>query len=164
MPQGTEGTNAASGAGYALGHSEQELERLAIQARLYEPFTAQVFREAGLADGMRVLDVGCGAGDVSFLAARQVGPTGEVIGVDRAEVAVATASRRAQEFHLPNTRFLVGDVSEMAFEEPFDAVMGRFVLMHHPNPSALLRLLAAHARPGGLVIFQEPDWTGCRSL
>jgi tRNA A58 N-methylase Trm61 len=71
---------------YALGHSDRELERLISQARLYEPFTMQFFRDAGIAEGMHVLDVGCGAGDVSFLAAQIVGPSGQVVGVDRAEV------------------------------------------------------------------------------
>jgi Methyltransferase domain len=94
--QGTQEPDAP----YALGHSERELKRLTIQARLYDPFTEQAFRDAGITAGVRVLDVGCGAGDVSFLAARLVGPTGEVVGVDRAAVAVATASRRAHELHL----------------------------------------------------------------
>ena len=70
-------------ADYVLGHSAQELERLSTQARLYEPFTVQFFRNAGIQAGMRVLDVGCGSGDVSFLVAL-VGPTGQVVGVDRA--------------------------------------------------------------------------------
>jgi ubiquinone/menaquinone biosynthesis C-methylase UbiE len=87
-------------ADYVLGHSAQELERLSTQARLYEPFTMQFFRDAGIKAGMRVLDVGCGSGDVSFLAARMVGPMGEVVGVDRAPAAVATATRRTLELHL----------------------------------------------------------------
>jgi len=150
-------------AGYVLGHSEEELERLITQARIYEPFTTQVFHEAGIAPGMRVLDVGSGSGDVSFLAARQVGPTGQVVGVDRSPLAVATASRRAQELELPNTRFVEGDAGTMAFEEPFDAAVGRFVLEFSRDPSALLRSIAAHVRPGGVIAFQEVDWSGDRS-
>jgi cyclopropane fatty-acyl-phospholipid synthase-like methyltransferase len=48
---------------YALGHSELELERLAHQAQLFAPFTRQLFEQAGIVPGMRILDVGCGAGD-----------------------------------------------------------------------------------------------------
>lgn len=68
---------------YVLGHSSAELQRLIDQSRFFGDLTAQVLRQAGLGRGMRVLDVGCGAGDVSFLAASIVGPTGEVIGIDR---------------------------------------------------------------------------------
>jgi SAM-dependent methyltransferase len=149
---------------YALGHSNQELERLIEQARLYEPFTADLFRDAGLASGMRVLDVGCGAGDVSILAARMVGPSGQVVGLDRSPIAVATSTWRAQELGLSNAHFLSGDASEITFEEPFDAVVGRLALMFSPDPVVTLRQLAAQARPGGIVVFHEPDWTGYRSL
>jgi cyclopropane fatty-acyl-phospholipid synthase-like methyltransferase len=61
---------------YALGHSDQELERLSRQAQVFEPFTRQLFQQAGLTTGMRVLDVGCGSGDVTFLAADLAGQAG----------------------------------------------------------------------------------------
>src|SRR5262245_29840276 len=65
------------GPAYALGHSERELERLGVQARLVDPVTRRFFVEAGVVSGMRVLDVGSGVGDVSFLAAELVGESGE---------------------------------------------------------------------------------------
>ncbi len=160
----TQGRDAQDAPEYVLGHSDQELERLSAQAQVIEPLTRQFFREADIQAGMRVLDVGCGSGDVSFLAARMVGPTGQVVGVDRAEGAVATASRRALDLGVSNTRFVVGDAGAVAFEEPFDAVVGRYVLMYSPDPAALLRQVAVQVRPGGVIAFQEVDWTGYRSL
>ncbi|HEV8190836.1 MAG TPA: methyltransferase domain-containing protein [Ktedonobacterales bacterium] len=148
---------------YVLGHSDQELERLISQARLYEPFTMQFFHNAGISEGMRVLDVGCGTGDVSFLAARMVGPNGQVVGVDRAEIAVETARQRMGDLQLSNVSFVVGDASEIAFEEPCDAVVGRFVLQWCPDPIAVLRQLTGLVRPGGVIAFQEPDWYGYHS-
>jgi SAM-dependent methyltransferase len=149
---------------YVLGHSPQELERLTTQARFYEPFTMRFFRDAGILTGMRVLDVGCGSGDVSFLAARIVGPAGEVVGVDRARAAVETATRRALELQLANTRFVEGDPGETTFAEPFDALVGRMVLMFNRDPAGLLRKMVRHVRPGGVIAFQEVDQSGCRSL
>ena len=67
---------------YALGHSAEEHQRLAEQAALFRPMTERLFREAGVDEGMRVLDVGSGAGDVAFLVAKLVGPKGKVVGVD----------------------------------------------------------------------------------
>lgn len=156
-------TSGAPDAAYVLGHSAQELERLIAQSHLFEPFTAQFFHGAGVTTGMRVLDFGCGAGDVSFLAARMVGPTGQVVGLDRSPDAVATASRRARSLELSNARFVVGDAGALADEEPFDAAVGRFVLMFCSDPGDVLRQVAARVRPGGLIAFQEADWTGCRS-
>jgi SAM-dependent methyltransferase len=65
---------------YALGHPEHELERLCRQGEAFEPFTRQLLGQAGIRSGMRVLDVGSGAGDSSFLLAEFVGQGGEVIG------------------------------------------------------------------------------------
>jgi SAM-dependent methyltransferase len=149
---------------YPLGHSQHELRRLSRQAQAFEPFTRQLFQQAGIAPGMRVLDVGCGGGDVAFLVADLVGPAGEVVGVDRVPSALQWAISRAQFRSVSNTRFLEGDPAGMAFDEPFDAVVGRLVLMYYPDPVDALRKLQNHLCPGGLAVFQEFDLANCRSL
>ena len=149
---------------YVLGHSDRELDRLSAQARLTDPITRTLFRNAGIAPGMRVLDVGSGAGDVAFLAADLVGSTGEVVGVDRAAAALATATERAAAKSLRNVSFRAGDAAELIFDRPFDAVIGRYVLQFQRDPSAILRKLVAHVRPGGAIAFHESDWDSVRSL
>jgi ubiquinone/menaquinone biosynthesis C-methylase UbiE len=153
----------ARAATYVLGHSERELERLAAQARVIDPITRHFFTQAGIAPAMRVLDVGSGAGDVAFLAAELVGAKGEVIGVDRVPAALATARARAKSRSLGQVSFLEGDPGEMKFDGLFDAVIGRYVLMFQEDPSAMVRKLAAHLRPGGVLVFHEPDWDGVGS-
>ncbi|MFN8537811.1 MAG: class I SAM-dependent methyltransferase [Thermomicrobiales bacterium] len=144
---------------YALGHAPRELQRLIDQARYFGDMTAHIFQLAGLGAGMRVLDIGCGAGDVAFLAASMVGPAGEVIGVDRSPDAVALATRRAAEGGLTNVRFVVGDIADLALDEPVDALVGRLVLMYLTDPAVVLRRLATLVRPGGLIICHEFDMT-----
>jgi len=155
---------AGSAWAYALGHSDRELERLALQARLIGPMTRRFFRDAGIVPGMRVLDVGSGAGDAAFLAAELVGDTGEVVGVDRSSAAVVVASRRAEAMSLHNVSFREGDPAEMTFEQPFDAVVGRYVLVWQHDPATMLRKLVTHLRPGGVVVFHEPDFDSERSF
>jgi hypothetical protein len=65
------------GSTYTLGHSDAEIQRLLLQGRIYDQLTANALRMAGLQPGMRVVDVGCGPGDVSIAASRLVGPTGQ---------------------------------------------------------------------------------------
>ena len=149
---------------YVLGHSERELDRLGRQARLVDPITRRFLRAAGIAPGMRVLDVGSGAGDVAFLAAELVGESGEVVGTDRSPAALAAARERARALSLGNVDFREGDPAEMTFDRSFDAVVGRYVLLFQRDPAAMLRRLAAHARPGGVIFFHEPDWDGARSF
>src|SRR5437660_10359430 len=64
---------------YALGSTDAEHERLIWQAARVAPITERLFREAGIGSGQRVLDIGSGVGDVAILAARLVGPSGEVV-------------------------------------------------------------------------------------
>ena len=142
---------------YVLGHSERELERLRSQARRIEPITRRILEAAGLGPGMRVLDVGSGAGDVAFLAAELVGESGEVVGVDRSAAALEVARSRAPS----NVSFLEGD--HTAATGMFDAAIGRYVLQFQPEPATMLREIAALVRPGGIVAFHELDWDGVRS-
>src|SRR6478672_5106928 len=76
---------------YALPRSTEEYERLSRQAAFLRGTTDRLFQAAGVGPGMRILDVGSGAGDVAFLAAELVGPTGHVVGVDLDRAAVETA-------------------------------------------------------------------------
>jgi SAM-dependent methyltransferase len=123
-----------------------------------------MLQQAGVSEGMRVLDVGSGAGDVAFLCSSIVGPMGEVIGMDKAPPAVKASSERAADAGFDNVTFAVGDPAEMPFEKPFDAVVGRLVLMHQPDPVAMLRKLTRVLRRGGVVAFQEFDISGARSF
>jgi SAM-dependent methyltransferase len=148
---------------YALGHSSRELDRLTFQGTVFAPYTRQLLAEAGLTAGMRVLDVGSGSGDVSFVAADLVGPYGYVLGVDRSPAAVERARTRAIRRDLHNVAFQVGDPTVMAFDKSFDAIIGRFVLMYQEDPATSLRNLQRYLRPGGVVAFQELDSTACRS-
>lgn len=142
-----------------LGHSDKELQRLMDQSLVYEELTEQLLLKAGLTTGMRVLDLGSGAGDVSFLAARLVGPSGAVLGVDRSADAIQLARRRAVALGLENVTFVQSEIFDLSLQQPVDALIGRLVLMYLPDPSATLRGLVEHVLPGGIVAFQEFDFT-----
>ena len=118
----------------------------------------EILLSAGISPGMRVLDVGCGAGDVTFLVSEMVGSGGQVVGADRAPAALAAAERRAAAHPIQNVSFREGDPAALSFERPFDAVIGRYVLMFQADPVAMLRGVARHLRPGGTIVFHEPDW------
>jgi SAM-dependent methyltransferase len=131
---------------------------------LIDPMTRKFMRDAGIGPGMRVLDVGSGGGHVALLVGGLVGDSGEVVGVDRSSAAVDAATAEAQARSVSNVTFEEGDPGEMQFERPFDAVVGRYVLQFQRNPAEFLHKVAAHVRPGGLVVFHELDWGGVRSF
>jgi SAM-dependent methyltransferase len=145
---------------YVLGHDNHELRRLVSQSAYFGELTEQVLRAAGLAPGMHVLDIGCGAGDVSFLAASLVGPHGSVLGIDRSAEAIQLATQRAAAARLTNVRFEVRDVNQSGLTRQFDAIVGRLVLMYFHEPVEVLRRLTRLAVPGGILAFHELD-LGC---
>ena len=140
---------------YPFADRAAEHERLVAQGVLFDPLTRRLLQQAGLAPGMRVLDLGSGAGNVARLAAGLVGPRGSVVGIERDPAAVALAQRRTDA---ANVEFRVGDVQTLeGVDDGFDAVVGRLVLMYLPDPVAALRRAATRARPGGLVCLHEGD-------
>jgi SAM-dependent methyltransferase len=153
-----------SGYQFGSGIGEDEAGRLEIQGRALAPATRMILAEAGIRPGMRVLDLGCGAGDVAFVAAGLVGPDGSVVGVDRSPDALARARLRAGQRGLAQVQFVQGDVNDPAPGGPFDAIVERLVLWTVPDPAALLRRQAMVLRPGGLVVPIEVDLSTIRSL
>ena len=151
-------TTTFRSANYPLGHTDAEHERLIRQAARVASITERFFREAGIGPGQRVLDLGSGVGDVAMLVARMVGPSGEVVAIERDRGSIAKARARVNEAGLHNVRFNESNVDEISDEKLFDAAVGRFILMYLPDPVAALRSISQVVRPGGVIVFQEPCW------
>jgi SAM-dependent methyltransferase len=140
---------------YILSRSEAELRRLVLQDQLLGGITRSFFERAGLREGMHVLDIGSGAGGVAILAASMVGTSGSVVGVEIDADSVGAATKRASEAGVTNVTFETGDVATATWSGPFDAAIGRLVLMHLPDPTAILARLRAVLRPDGVIAFLE---------
>ena len=149
--------------GYPLRIDHSEFARLDRQARALRPATRLILEMAGLREGMRVLDLGTGAGDLALIARELVGPSGQVTGIDRSPDAVARATARAESEGLTNVTFRVQDMQHPG-EETVDAVIGRLVLMYPGQPEQVLREHAANLAAGGVVVAIEFDVFSCRSL
>ena len=145
--------------GYPLGTTDRERQRLVRQAEILHGITLDSFRAAGIAPGMRVLDIGSGAGDVALLAAQLVGERGSVLGIDRDANNLAFAQRRAAQAGYRNVTFRQAEIGAFAGKNLFDAVVGRYVLLYLPQPAAVLRRLVATLSPGGVAAFIEPDFS-----
>ncbi len=140
---------------YVPGYSEEERQRLIEQGSFLRGFTERLLADAGISTGMQVLDIGCGVGDVSLLVASLVGPEGTIVGVDKDPLALECARERVFALGLTNIHFVESDLRDLAFDEPFDAVVGRCILMYLADPVETLRSVASYVRPGGIIAFQE---------
>jgi SAM-dependent methyltransferase len=148
-----------SDTGYAFGSGigQVELARLDAQSKVTAQPTRIIFAEAGLQPGMRVLDLGCGAGDSAFVTADLVGPGGSMAGLDHSAEALVQARLRAGRRGLAQVEFIEGDIHDPAPGGPYDAIVERQALWLLPDPAEVLRRQATVLRPGGLDVSLEAD-------
>lgn len=144
---------------YRFGYSREELERLGYQHRVWVEANQHLLARARLADGMTVVDLGCGPGYTTLDLARAVGPKGHVIAADRdVETSLPRLRERAEAAGLSNVETQAADLE--TFDMPpdsIDAVYGRWILMYLPESAVrdLLERMVAWLRPGGLCILSE---------
>jgi SAM-dependent methyltransferase len=124
------------------------------------PLTPHLMAAADLSGTDRVLDVGCGCGSTTRLAARQAA---DVLGVDLSEAMLATARRRATEAGLDNVRFERADAERTAFE-PVDLVMSRLGVMFFDDPVAAFANLRRTGRRLAFLSWQRAELNEGRTL
>lgn len=157
-------TTSARDVEYVLGHSASELRRLMEQSNAFREVTEVWLRGTGIPVGARVLDLGCGAGDVTMAVADLVGPSGHVVGIDRSDAALRVARERAAGLGYDNVSFEQADVDTYQPPHPFDALVGRLVLMYQGDAGATVARLLPYLTRGALVCFQEMDMPAARSV
>lgn len=139
---------------YTHGHHESVLR--SHQWRTAENSAAYLL--AHLRPAARVLDIGCGPGTISIDLARRVS-RGSVLGLDREESVIATATVAGIESGVPNVEFAVGDIYNLdAGDGSFDVVHAHQVLQHLSDPVAALREMRRVCCPGGVVAVRDSDY------
>jgi SAM-dependent methyltransferase len=140
-----EAWNGASGR-----HFIEQRER---HERLTERLTARLLAAAQIQDGENVLDIGCGCGDTTILAARAT-PSAHALGADLSRIQVAEARRLAARADVINARFEVADAQVHPFPGgTFDVVLSNFGVMFFDDPAAAFGNLRKALRRGGRLAF-----------
>jgi arsenite methyltransferase len=113
---------------------------------------ANPFSLGALSPGERVLDLGCGAGTDSLVAAQMVAPGGSLIGIDMTSEMLAKARASAREMGAANVEFVEGEAEELPFgEAEFDVVISNGVIDLIPDKDAVFSEILRVLRPGGRV-------------
>jgi ubiquinone/menaquinone biosynthesis C-methylase UbiE len=141
---------------YVLGTHEEELARLGVQHRAWRPVVLECWKNAGIAPGSRVLDVGAGPGYATVDLAEIVGPSGHVVAVERSGNFVSATKRTITDRALSNVE--VHELDLMNDElpgGPFDFSWCRWVLCFVSEPNLLVKKIAGVLRKSGRAIFHE---------
>jgi ubiquinone/menaquinone biosynthesis C-methylase UbiE len=141
---------------YVLGTNDEELARLGLQHRVWRARVLECWRRAGIQAGWRVADVGAGPGYATVDLAEIVGPSGEVIALERSVRFIEAAQKACQERGLANVRFRQMDlVEEQIGALNCDAAWCRWLSSFVSSPAKLVANIAGALAPGGLAIFHE---------
>jgi len=143
---------------YVLAGGAAELERLRLQARVWEPEVEALFDQIGLQSGWSCVDLGCGAMGVLGPLSQRVGQHGRVVGVDTDAKQLAGAQDFVREHGLDNVEILEQDAYHTELpREAFDLTHVRFLFAPVGRDDELLDEMLALTRSGGMLVIQEPD-------
>lgn len=143
---------------YVLNVGRHDVERLGKSDRIYGPGSRDFLqRYAHIKEGMTILDVGCGTGNMSLWMAEKVGLKGQVIGIDASAEQIEVSKARAKSMGLENIRFVHLDFSQIrSLDTLFDIAYCRFILIHLTQPLEAIKLMTSVTLPGGAVVCEEP--------
>lgn len=145
-----------TGSNYIIAGGDAGARRLRVLAQATLSGTLAVLGRAGLQEGMAVLDLGCGSGDVTVEIARRVGPRGHVVGVDMDD-GVLSHGRHAAQAAGVAVEWRCEQAPALDERERYDLVYARFLLSHLADPAAMVRRMLAALRPEGHIVVEDID-------
>ena len=134
------------------------MTRLQTQAEEFSSSTEESMMKLGIKPDMKVVDIGCGTGSVSFMISPMVGELGQVVGVDSNQYAIDYCNETARSQGILNAKFILSDATSLDFgSHTFDVSYSRFLFQHVKDASQALREMVRVTKPGGVVMVEDCD-------
>lgn len=136
---------------------EHEEESIRLDLKTDPRAIRKQARWAGIRQGMRLGDFGCGPGKTTFYLNRMVQPGGSAIGIDISPQRIRYAE---EHYEAPGLEFMIGDIREsLARFGTFDFIWVRFVLEHYRSTAfEIARNICSSLKPGGILCLMDLDY------
>ena len=144
---------------YVLRGGQAGAERLRLINRVKWPTSERLLGTAGLRAGMRVLDFGCGSGEVTRRMAALVRAEGEVVGIDLDPSILRLARQQTEDSNLPVSFRHLG-AEELEEVAAYDFAYARYLLSHLRHPERALEAMVRALRPGGRLAVEDIFFPG----
>ncbi len=150
---------------YVAAVGKNDKIRLSIQHQTFLDGTDKFLQKIGIKPGMKILVVGCGAGDETVLIAKKVGSTGHVTAIDISPEQVEVCNERMSGESISNVTVRALDAINLdELSEQFDIVYCRMVLVHIIDPLLVLKKMLARVKSQGKLACEEPDISTCFTI
>lgn len=143
---------------YFLKTGQQGKNRLDILNEIFKESSISLLLKAGVGQGKRILEIGCGTGNMTSWLAEQVGDSGHVYALDFNAEQIKIAKQHATERGLRNITFLQNSISDLPKLNNLplvDFIYTRFVLTFLNNPFNALELMLLHLKNEGCIVCEE---------
>jgi len=141
---------------YVLGTHDDEVARLGLQHRAWQPATHAAWRAAGIEAGHTILDVGCGPGYATVDLAELVGPSGRIVALDKSDKFLKVLGEQCRQRGLNNVNAHQIDLENGKFPTvAANAAWCRWVFAFLKTPREVLKALSTSIAPGGAIVIHE---------
>ena len=147
---------------YPVLTGKADFARLSILNQIYNPVSFNFLKKSGLHKSIKILEIGCGYGDMALKLARHVGLKGEVIAIDQDIEQIKIAELKRQKKNISNIRFISSSLEDFSssFVNNFDLVYMRWTLMFMKNPLKSLEIIYTLLKAKGVFVCEDVSVIG----